>query len=174
MKKRSLKHFFIMPSYQIRLTAFMCLVIFIGFILHGCLLYYIAGKNIQNGFFAGANEMRQVWDILKPAVIVTNGVSFIVMSVFMFLVAIFISHKLAGPILKISGHLKKIASGKLPSSTLKLREHDEGQLLCDTVNELQTGYRATFLSIKQVADSMNAQDPAKTKLDEILSEIEFE
>ncbi|HNX75000.1 MAG TPA: hypothetical protein PLM07_05440 [Candidatus Rifleibacterium sp.] len=178
MSKQSRKHYLILPSYQIRLVAFMSLVIFLGSILHGFFLYRITSKNIQEGFLSAHNRLRSTWEILKPAIIVTNGLSFMLMSIMLFILTVFISHRLIGPMFKVAGQLKKISAGKLQESALRLRDGDEGQVLCEAVNELQDKYRQRFIKLRQLRSSLDAGKPdaeqLKKTVDEILNEIELD
>ncbi len=178
MDKKSRKHYLILPSYQIRLVAFMSLVLFIGSILHGFFLYRITSKNIQEGFLSAHNRLRSTWEILKPAIIVTNGLSFLLMSVMLLILTIFISHRLIGPMFKVAGQLKKISAGNLQHASLRLREGDEGQVLCEAVNELQDKYRQRFIKLRKLRASLDEgkPDPAqlKTQIDDILGEIELD
>ena len=178
MDKKSRKHYLILPSYQIRLVAFMSLVLFIGSILHGFFLYRITSKNIQEGFLSAHNRLRSTWEILKPAIIVTNGLSFLLMSVMLLILTIFISHRLIGPMFKVAGQLKKISAGNLQHASLRLREGDEGQVLCEAVNELQDKYRQRFIKLRKLRVSLNEGKPdpeqLKTQIDDILSEIELD
>lgn len=178
MSKHARKHYLILPSYQIRLVAFMSLVVFFGSILHGFFLYRITSKNIQEGFLSAHNRLRSTWEILKPAIIVTNGLSFMLMSVMLLILTVFISHRLIGPMFKVAGQLKKISSGQLHQASLRLRDGDEGQVLCEAVNELQDKYRQRFLKLRQLRTELHAgkADTAHitNQIDDILNEIELD
>ncbi|HAE39839.1 MAG TPA: hypothetical protein DCG57_14610 [Candidatus Riflebacteria bacterium] len=177
MDKHTRKHYLILPSYQIRLVAFMALVVFVGSILHGYFLYQITSKNIQEGFLSAHNRLRSTWEILKPAIIVTNSLSFLLISVFLLIVTVFISHRLIGPMFKVAGHLRRISSGKLDQSSLRLREGDEGQVLCEAANELQDKYRQRFIRLRNLRASID-QDKLSSpqiaaQIEEILKDIEI-
>lgn len=178
MSKHSRKHYLILPSYQIRLVAFMSLVIFFGSILHGFFLYQITSKNIQDGFLSAHNRLRSTWEILKPAIIVTNGLSFLLMSVILLILTIFISHRLIGPMFKVAGQLKRISSGKLHQASLRLRAGDEGQVLCEAVNELQDKFRQRFIKLRKLRAELDTgscdKDFLKKQIDDILGEIELD
>jgi methyl-accepting chemotaxis protein len=163
-----------MPSYQIRLVLFMCLVLFVGFLLHGFLFYYLIERNMQSSALGSGIDLKAVWELFKPAIIVTNGVSLIVMSFLVFMVAILISHKLAGPMLKISGYLKRLANGELSSPSLRLREKDEGQVLCDAANEVGQSFKEKFVELRVVRDSLKEEDPLRARLDNVLAGVSLE
>lgn len=179
MGKKSRKHYLILPSYQIKLVAFMILVVFFGSLLHGFFLYHITSKNIQSGFLSAHNRLRSTWEILKPAIIVTNSISFLLISIFLLIITIFISHRIIGPVFKVGKHLKKISEGKLNLPALRLREGDEGQFLCDMVNELQDNFRSRFVILQKMeeelknSEELNREEVAE-KIKKVLDGIELD
>ena len=74
-KKRSIKHYLILPSYQLRLVLFMSLVVLAGSIMHIVFLNYITARNLSDYF--SQSQIEQIWDILRPAIVVTNIFSFV-------------------------------------------------------------------------------------------------
>lgn len=178
MSKASRKHYLILPSYQLKLVGFMSLIVFIGSILHGFFLYRITSKNIQEGFLSAHNRLRSTWEILKPAIIVTNGLSFLLITIFLLIITIFISHKIIGPIFKIAGHIRKISAGSLKEPALRLRKGDEGSVLCESVNELQDKFRQRFVRLKKLKESIDADQINKNEISQgiadILNEIQID
>ena len=171
MSKAKRKHYLILPSYQLKLVGFMSLIVFLGSILHGFFLYRITSKNIQEGFLSAHNRLRSTWEILKPAIIVTNGLSFLLISIFILIIAIFISHKIIGPIFKIAGHIKKLSSGALNLPALRLRKGDEGRILCESVNELQDKYRQRFIRLKKLKENIDQESLNNKEISENIAEI---
>ncbi len=178
MSKANRKHYLILPSYQLKLVGFMSLIVFIGSILHGFFLYRITSKNIQEGFLSAHNRLRSTWEILKPAIVVTNGLSFLLMTIFILIITIFISHKVIGPIFKIAGHIKKLSSGSLNLPALRLRQGDEGSVLCESVNKLQDKYRQRFIKLKKLKENIDSSQISKEDISQgiadILNEIEID
>lgn len=178
MSKANRKHYLILPSYQLKLVGFMSLVVFIGSILHGFFLYRITSKNIQEGFLSAHNRLRSTWEILKPAIVVTNGLSFLLITIFILIITIFISHKIIGPIFKIAGHIKKLSSGSLNLPALRLRKGDEGSVLCESVNELQDKFRQRFVRLKKLKESVDSDKLSKEEISQgiadILNELEID
>lgn len=178
MSKANRKHYLILPSYQLKLVGFMSLVVFIGSVLHGFFLYRITSKNIQEGFLSAHNRLRSTWEILKPAIVVTNGLSFLLITIFILIITIFISHKIIGPIFKIAGHIKKLSSGSLNLPALRLRKGDEGAVLCESVNELQDKFRQRFVRLKKLKENIDSEQLSKKEISQgiadILNELEID
>ena len=169
--KRSIKHYLIMPSYQLRLIGFIALIILIGSIFHIGILDYIASKNLSQLF--SQKQIEMFWDTLRPAIIITNAFYFIFLLVFLIILAILITHKLIGPMLKVTGHINKFNSGMIPKNELKLREGDEGQNLCDAVNEIQNKLRSHYSLLEELKSSTKDEETA-TKIGKILEELQIE
>ena len=169
--KRSIKHYLILPSYQLRLVAFMSIVVLIGSIIHIGILDYITTKNLAD--FFSQSQIEQIWNTLKPAIIITNIFSFVLLTLFLIILAILVTHKLIGPMLKVTGHINKINSGMVPKGDLKLREGDEGQPLCDAVNELKSKIRSHFTKLEEFKISLKDEETA-SKLEKIIEELQIE
>ena len=146
----SRKHFLILPSYQLRLVGFLAVFLLIGSIIHGFFLYSITAKSVEEGFLSSHNRLRSTWEILKPAIILTNGVSFCLLTLVFFVTGILISHRLIGPLFKITRRIREMGFGKLDFPPVKLRQGDEGQSLSDSVNQLQESLRDRFKIIREL------------------------
>ncbi len=174
--KRSIKHYLILPSYQLRLILFLAAIILLGCLLNATGLYLIISRNLQQNFSVVQTE--QIWEIIRPAVVVSNICCFVIIMVFLIILSVLISHKIVGPMLKVTGHINKMNSGVLPKNELKLREGDEGQVLCDAVNKLQGNISEQVKRLKNISESLkenteNAQR-ASADLDEIIESIKTE
>lgn len=138
------KSYLIMPSFQLKLGLFLILLLFIGSFLHAFFLYNITSKNIAEGFLSAHNRLRSTWDILKPAVVLTNGLSFLILSLAFSMATVLISHRLIGPLFKFKARLHDIATGRLDLPPVQLRKGDEGQIISEAINEVQTAFRCRF------------------------------
>lgn len=170
-KKRSVKHYFILPSYQLRLILFLGLAVIMGSIFHIAALNYFTAKNLNEHF--NQEQIEQIWRTLQPSIILANSISCLLLIIFLVIMAVLISHKLAGPLLKITGHVKKIASGVIPDKALKLRDGDEGQLLCDAVNKLQTNLTEHKAKIDKIKTLVKDEEILK-ELQELSDEFQKE
>lgn len=169
--KRSIKHYFILPSYQLKLVIFIATVVLIGSIFHIVFLNYITTKNLTEHF--NQNQIEQIWEILRPAIIVTNIFSFVFLTIFIVVVTILVTHKLIGPMLKVTGYINKINSGILPKDELRLRENDEGQPLCEAINKTNNLLKRKFLKLESIKDSINNKDVV-SQLDKTLEGVKIE
>ena len=80
--------------------------------------------------------------------------------------------------LKVTGHINKMNSGVLPKNELKLRDGDEGQVLCDAVNKLQGNISEQVKRLKAISESLKDgsvdTQKASAELDEIIDNVKAE
>jgi nitrogen fixation/metabolism regulation signal transduction histidine kinase len=149
----------------------MAFVMLVGSLINIAVLNYIVSKNLSDYF--NQNQIEQIWERLRPAIIISNAFSFITITIFLIILSILITHKLIGPMLKVTGHINKLNSGTLPSNYLKLREGDEGQPLCDAVNELQSQIYSNYDQLVNLKSSTTDKNTAEA-LEKILDKITIE
>jgi methyl-accepting chemotaxis protein len=153
-EKYTRSRFLILPSYQIKLMGFLTALLFAGSVLHGFLLYLMTSRSIQEGFLSSHNRLRSTWEILKPAIVLANGVSFLVLALLLMAFSILISHRLIGPIFKIANRLRDLTEGRLHSPPLKLRRGDEGKIMCEAVNQLQVAWIERMSGLQRLREQL--------------------
>ena len=169
--QRSIKHYFILPSFQLRLIVFMTIVVLIGSIIHIAFLNYVTTKNLSESF--SEKQIEQIWTTISPAITITNALSFVFISIFLIIVVILVTHKLIGPMLKATGYINKINSGMIPKDDLKFREGDEGLTLCEAINKMKSKLRAHYEQLESIKEKVKEPE-VSSKLDRILEELHIE
>lgn len=168
----------ILPSFQLRLTGFLALVVVIGSLFHGFFIHSITAKEVGEAFVSEGDTLSYTWEVMRPAVLVTNGISVIFLCLLLFIQTVIITHRMMGPMTKISGRLKEISDGKLSSAPVKLRRGDEGKMLSDAVNRMQGFMFDKFTAIKAIRDSLESEtspdiEKLRASLDAIISDIQL-
>lgn len=164
-------NYLVLPSYQVRLAIVLIVVLALGSVLHGFCLYQLTARRVQDGFLAAHNRLRSTWDVLKPAIIVTNGASFLLLSLSLLLAVVLVSHRLVGPLFKVQSRIAALAQGRFDLPALKLRQGDEGQALADQVNALQAGLHARLSRLRALARQLG-RDPAGYSANTVRNAIE--
>ena len=76
-------------------------------------------------------------------------------------VALLISHKLAGPLFRFQKELREIGEGNL-TQVIKLRKNDQVKAMADSLNQMRTDLQNKILAIKeeveQIIESTSGQD----------------
>jgi len=180
VKKRSIRRFILLPAYQFKIIGLMLLVMLFGLIFNSFLFYRITLTNVADKIpdAHSSGHLKITWDIIKPAIIVTNSISFVAISIMLFVLAVVLSHRIIGPLLKISGYLKKLADGKMNTEPVKLRETDEGKELCDAANNFHDKSLKRFKKLDSIRKSIEDGELVETAdiskaLKEITDEADF-
>lgn len=84
-----------------------------GIVLLCALLYYLADEQLGRSFYSIHQRLRNTWQILLPAVLVSGGLSFLVTIGTTVFLALRESHRLGGPIFKFNKLFKELESGVL-------------------------------------------------------------
>lgn len=109
-----------------------------GILLLCGLLYYLADEQLGQSFYSIHQRLRNTWQILLPAVLVSGGLSFLVTIGTTVFLALRESHRLGGPIFKFNKLFKELESGVLHTD-FRFRN---GDLLFD----MGENYRAALQS----------------------------
>ena len=159
------KNYLLLPSYQLRMIAFLLVLLFAGSLIHGFFLYRITARSIEDGFLSAHNRLRSTWDILKPAVVLTNGLSFLLLSLSFCLAVLLITHRLVGPLYKIQQRIRDLIQGRYDLPGIRLRKGDEGQALSETINDLQSDLNRRFRVLKGLKSAFDAgKKPAEAEV----------
>ena len=128
------KRYFLARGFQLRYAGIILLVAFVTAILSGFTVFRttsdILGDKLAQvypqGLFAAIFN--------KVALALMKNMS--VLAVLIFIFAIFISHRIAGPIYRIKSIIRNIGEGKL-DTRIYLRKTDELHDLADELNKMQ-------------------------------------
>ena len=134
---------------------FMCKIgsVWAGGIVLLCgLLYYLADEQLGRSFYSIHQRLRNTWQILLPAVLVSGGLSFLVTIGTTVFLALRESHRLGGPIFKFNKLFKELESGVLHTD-FRFRD---GDLLFDMGENYRAALKANcerILSLRQATES---------------------
>jgi hypothetical protein len=94
-----------------------------GTLLLCLLLYYLADEELGRSFYSVHFRIRNTWQILFPAVLISGGISFFLTLVTILLLALRESHRLGGPIYKFNFLFSRLEAGNF-STDFKFRRGD--------------------------------------------------
>ena len=83
---------------------------------------------------------------------------------------IFLSHKIAGPILHVNKALERLAKGDL-RARIKLRKHDEGQSLEEHFNQAASSLDLSIAEIQNIFEEKASDETRQRKLREALAKF---
>lgn len=138
-----------------------------AFLFLSCISALFQVTLLNRSIMSLSSLMESDGDILLselPSLLVSNMVLTLgVLLPMMLLVGILITHRIAGPIYRFEQYLEAVARGENPG-VCKIREDDELQSLCDTINRAVGQLRS-----ESTEDSDEAQGPHRLEDGERLS-----
>ena len=130
---RRRRRYFIKKKFQLKYIGLILGVMFLGAVVSGYTIYYnswlLLGEKLANVYPQG-----RLIEIFR-SVNMSLALNLFFVSVFCIGVAIFTSHKVAGPIYRMINFLKDVTGGNY-SQRVTLRKHDELKDLAEAINAL--------------------------------------
>lgn len=166
--KRSV--FLINPSFQLRFSLLVCSVIVISTLIYPIIIYDFFEMVLANTNSVAPNVVAAQKDLIYYLILIQFVMTFLV-----FLIFIFLTHKIAGPLYKLKTHLANIREGD-PISPLTFRNGDyfhdvaeEVSLFLEMVNYNQESDFKYVEEISQYIENLSpvVPDDKKPLLNEI-------
>ncbi len=176
------KIYLINPNFQLRFSLYVCLFLFISSLIYPVTIYNLVTELALKVSTVSPEITAQVTERKKDLIIFLSlwQLGFTVM---IFVVCIFISHKIAGPIYKLRKYLQAIKNNN-PQGRLFFRNGDYFPEVAEDFNEafehIQENYKKDFVYLSEVNTYLNnlslvVPDDKKVVISEInkkLSEIQ--
>ncbi len=130
---RRRRHYLIKKKFQLKYVGVILGVMFLGALISGYTIYYNAwlllGEKLANVYPQG-----RLLHIFR-SVNIRLALNLFFVSIFCIGIAIFTSHKVAGPIYRMTKFLGNVTSGDY-SQRIRLRKHDDLKGLAEAINGL--------------------------------------
>ena len=148
--------FLINKKFQLRFSLFVCSWIFALSLIYPLIIrdlfeqvLQLSAKDPMGPSIAALEERRtQFMTVLITAQAVFLGVTF--------MITIFVSHRIAGPLYKLGRFFKDASAGNLREE-LRFRKHDHFKNLADEYNQMINGLRGLFEQNKSSAEAAIAR-----------------
>ena len=121
MEKRRRKKYFLSGSIQPRLLLGFAVLVFILVVIAGGLFYVLANRELSSEYYKAHSTLRYVMQNLLPWLLLVN-LAGILVTLFL---AVFYTHRIAGPAYRIQQDLRKIGQGVL-TTRVKTRRREIG------------------------------------------------
>lgn len=172
------KIYLIDPRFQIKFSLSICLILFVSSLIYPLTIYDLMSQFID---FAAkhSNEIASTINQKRQSLVIILILWQLGFTALVFIIGIFFSHKIAGPIYKLKKHLRLIREGKA-TEDLYFRQGDNFHDLADEINEtfnaLKEEYRNDFVYLSEVNAYINnlslvVPDDKKPVLSEIHSKL---
>lgn len=172
-KYRRKKHF-IQKMFQLKFIILFLLLLILGSIISGMILYMGANRNLGYEYSRAHIKIDETGDILRPAIFVSYGISIIIIGIATVLLTLYISHKVAGPLYRFEKSADEIGRGNLTLIT-RIRGSDQAKGLADAFSRMTMELRKKVQDIdgctlelnKIIEDLNNALEQKKPDFNEV-------
>ncbi|MBW1701681.1 MAG: methyl-accepting chemotaxis protein [Deltaproteobacteria bacterium] len=171
-QKRTYKrrHFFVKKEYQFKFILKFCLIILVGSIISTGLVLLFSRGTLTSSFEHSKLVVTNTATAILPAVILTNIITILIISLATIVVVLFISHKIAGPLFRFEKELKEIGEGDL-TKVIRLRKKDQITDMAESLNSMTSNLRDRVLAIQtgvtQVLESASKQNAPEGLIEEL-------
>ena len=144
--------YLINPKFQLKFSFYVCIIVFISSLIYPITIYDLFGKFVN--IVAQSNPAyTNTLEEKRSSIIVILSLWQTGFTAMIFIICIFFSHKIAGPVYKLTNHLKKIRSGD-SISDLSFRNGDYFPELANelnsTLNQFQTDHKNDFVYLDEI------------------------
>ncbi|MBI5180482.1 MAG: methyl-accepting chemotaxis protein [Nitrospirae bacterium] len=168
------RQYFIKKEFQARFIIKFCLIVIMGAIISGIILYASTNQRLGDTYLESLNAIKVLNDNLISNLVYTNLITVTAISIVTIVITLFASHKIAGPLYRLERSTEAIGNGDFTIET-RLRENDEITGVASALNEMAGKLRSKMIDIKtdleEVKDS--SADMESAIKDKRLSEKEL-
>jgi methyl-accepting chemotaxis protein len=156
IKRRS---YFIDKKFQGKFILKFCLIVIVSSVIVGGLLLFLAQGSTTVAIENTKVTVKNTASFLLPLILTTLIIVTVFSAISVAVLAMFISHKIAGPLYRIKKDIERLHAGDLTAS-FRIRKGDQLQDLADSLNEMASAMQA---KVKQLKDSSLNNEVAKIR-----------
>jgi methyl-accepting chemotaxis protein len=160
------RNYYIDKEYQSKFIVKFCLLVILGMIISGALLFLMSQGTVTTVFENSRLKIKSTADFILPSILASSVVVIILVGLATIIVTLYASHKIAGPLYRVAMDLKKVTAGDL-TVKFSLREHDQLQALaeniddtvkrmCDDVGDLKDKFRGLETALDEARKSSDS------------------
>jgi len=152
---------YIKKDFQFKFIFKFCLLVLLGAVISTVLLSIFAKDTLTTSFKGSHLIIEKTYSAVLPALIYTNLITIVLITLATIMVTLYTSHKLAGPLFRFEADLKIIGEGDL-TKRVRLREKDQLKDFVGSLNGMTESLQNKLLGIqtdvKRVVDEASKQD----------------
>ena len=164
------RQFYIKKDYQFNFILKFCLLVFGGALVSMGLLFLFSKGTLTFSFEHSKLVVKDTAFAILPAIILTNIITLVMVTLATIVVVLFISHKIAGPMFRFEQDVKEIGQGNL-TKVVRIRHKDQLKDFTDSLNHMTSSLHAKVLEtrkeVEQVLESARQQNAPEKLIEEI-------
>lgn len=174
------RNFFIKKEFQRNFIMKFCVVVILGSLISGGILYWMSKSTVTTTFENSRLTIKSTADYILPSVILSSLVVILGTGVATIFITLFTSHKIAGPLYRMEKDVQEFTTGNL-NVRFGLRQDDELKLLASSLDIMAVTMKTRVSDIKKAVVELESavesskmavmSEKAKEKLQNIKIEI---
>ncbi len=159
IKKDKRKKYLIDKKFQVRLILNFVLLVVLGNIISGLLLYYLTSSELESSFFKAHVSIGDAWVMMKPLIITTQFYVLLMITIATVFLVLYSSHRIAGPLYRLQTAVNEVKNGNL-EPTLTIRKKDELQQLVISFQQMVDNFKDKFLELQNNLSEIRKIEPS--------------
>lgn len=143
-------------SYQLRLIIQIVILVVVATSVSAVATFFLANREVSAAFYLAHRDTWDLKELLLPVITGTSLVTFILVSAISAVVALRESHRIVGPVGRITGALKDLATGRI-SFVGMLRKDDVLKGLDDDINTLSENLARLDGRLREALDELKKE-----------------
>lgn len=115
--------------------------------------YLILNRRLEDSYYSAHFAIKSTGEVLLPTLLALSGVFVLVLGAAAFVITLYVSHHIAGPLFAIRRYLENVSRGDL-DFTPKLRLKDQTTPLADSLAHAVETLNTRLIAIRVSADTV--------------------
>ena len=150
------KRYLVNRFYQLRLILQMVILIVVATSVSAVVTFMLANREISTVFYLAHRDTWDLKELLLPVITGTSLVTFILVSAISTFIALRESHRIVGPVNRLTNALNDLARGRI-SFVGVLRKDDVLKGLDEDINTLSENLAQLDSRLKEALDELNKE-----------------
>ena len=156
--KNRRSNYFIDKRFQSDFIFKFCILVITGSFISGLIIYLMSKSTLTTAFDNSRLTIKSTADFILPAVLLASTIVIVLIGLATVWVTIFTSHRIAGPLYRMTKDIEEVAGGNL-KTRFSLRNHDELKRLAVSFDKMTESLRESIASIKETVAQLDKKAP---------------
>jgi len=150
------KRYLVDRNYQMRLILQIVILVVVATSVSAVATFLLANREVSTAFYLAHRDTWDLKELLLPVITGTSLVTFLLVSAISALIALKESHRIVGPVDRLTGALNDLAKGRI-SFVGALRKDDILKGLDDDINTLSENLARLDGSLREALDGLKKE-----------------
>lgn len=150
------KKYLVDRKYQMRLILQIVILVIVATSVSAVATFFLANREVSTAFYLAHRDTWDLKELLLPVITGTSLVTFLFVSVISAFIALRESHRIVGPVARLTGAMNDLAKGRI-SFVGMLRKDDVLKGLDDDINTLSENLARLDGRLREALDGLKME-----------------